>query len=90
MNMYRKLNCVCTHTYEDHSEYAQSPCERKTEKYPYVCTCYSYDPAGHNPELENILCPKCRALRMEKTDRIYICPACQYVLLESQVLEITG
>lgn len=90
MTMYKKLDCVCSHRYSDHSEYAQRPCIGKIEKYPYVCLCYSYDPVGHNPELENVLCPRCSLVRLEKIDRHYICIACSYVMLESQVLEITG
>jgi hypothetical protein len=88
--MYKKLDCVCGHGYINHSEYSQRPCVAKVDKYPFVCTCYNYDPAGHNPELENILCPQCRLLRMEKKEDIYYCLACNFTLFERQVLEITG
>lgn len=92
MTMYKKLDCTCGHDWLTHSSYVKNgPCYSKEVKFPLpICPCTNYDPAGHNPELENILCPKCRALRMEKADRIYMCPACQYILLESQILEITG
>jgi hypothetical protein len=29
-------------------------------------------------------------VRLERVDRHYICIACQYVMLESQVLELVG
>ena len=92
MNMYKKLNCECGHSYDDHSEYAQNPCIHKpmAGEYPLGCFCTKYDPAGHNPELENVLCPRCRLVRLERIDRHYICIACQYVMLESQVLELVG
>ena len=77
--MYRKLDCECKHAFENHV----TACN--------TCFCQAYDPAGHNPELENVLCPQCRLARLEKPfDKTYICPQCQYVMLESQVLEIVG
>jgi hypothetical protein len=92
MIMYRKLDCICGHPYGFHSDYSvvRLPCIHKIDKYPFVCLCINYDPAGHNPELENVLCPRCRLVRLEKVDRHYICIACQYVMLESQVLELVG
>jgi hypothetical protein len=76
--MYKKLACVCGHEFLKHE-----PCAD--------CLCNQYDPAGHNPELENVLCPECRLLRLEKLDdRTYICIACKYVMLESQVLRLVG
>ena len=85
MTMYKKLDCECGHGYNAHNlaDYKWGPlCSE--------CLCNKYDPAGHNPELENVLCPKCRLVRLEKIDRTYRCIACQYVMLESQILEITG
>jgi len=77
--MYKKVDCVCGHPYEDH----WMPDE--------TCKCEKYDPAGHNPELENVLCPRCRLARLEKpSEKTYMCPACQYVMLESQVKELVG
>jgi hypothetical protein len=93
MNMYRKLDCTCGHTYMDHSRYSEDdPClhDPMAGEYPLGCFCIKYDPAGHNPELENVLCPRCRLVRLEKVDLTYRCIACQYVMLESQVLEIVG
>jgi predicted DNA-binding helix-hairpin-helix protein len=84
MNMYKKLDCECKHDYRSHLTIAG----RETSC--IECYCSEYDPVGHNPELENILCPRCRLLRLEKADRIYVCYACQYVMLESQVLELVG
>lgn len=90
--MYKKLDCECKHQYMEHSIGGEiEPCIAKMDKHPFVCVCTNYDPAGHNPELENVLCPRCRLARLEKpSDKTYICPACQYVMLESQVLEIVG
>lgn len=82
MTMYKKLDCTCGHSYEQHASGCNPFC--------WEYDCLQYDPAGHNPELENILCPRCRLIRLEKIDRTYVCVACQYVMLESQVLEITG
>jgi hypothetical protein len=78
MIMYKKLDCECGHEYYRHS----SKCN--------TCFCEVYNPAGHNPELENVLCPRCKLVRLERVDRHYICVACQYVMLESQVLELVG
>jgi len=84
--MYRKLDCTCGHGYDCHiSDMGPSDFCGKG-----LCTCRAYDPAGHNPELENVLCPRCRKCRLEKTDRTYWCYSCQYVMLESQVLELMG
>lgn len=82
--MYKKLDCTCGHEYMQHEYnkgYSLDSC---------WCACIHYDPAGHNPELENVLCPRCRLVRLERVDRHYICIACQYVMLESQVLELVG
>lgn len=75
----KKLDCTCTHTLFDHVLGCQ------------VCSCEVYDPAGHNPELENILCSRCRLVRMERSDDgIYYCPVCSFILFEKQVLELVG
>lgn len=79
--MYKKLDCVCGHAYAYHD---RGYCEDLKDG------CAEYDPAGHNPELENILCPQCRLVRMERTDETYWCCACQYIMLERQVKEICG
>ena len=84
MSMYKKLNCICKHS-EDSHRLLNGSYDHCLE-----CPCQMYDPAGHNPELENILCPRCRLVRLEKIERHYICIACQYVMLESQVLELVG
>ena len=86
MNMYKKLDCECGHGYDCHIfEWGPEGFCGKG-----LCHCNKYDPAGHNPELENVLCPRCRLVRLERVDRHYICIACQYVMLESQVLELVG
>jgi hypothetical protein len=90
MNMYKKLDCICGHPAVEHQfkDGSFTPCylwDRED-----TCSCEVYDPAGHNPELENVLCPRCRLVRLEKVERHYICIACQYVMLESQVLELVG
>ena len=84
--MYKKLDCECGHTNEEHHDDANgAQCRVKS------CACPWYDPAGHNPELENVLCPRCRLARLEKpADKTYVCPACQYVMLESQVFRLVG
>lgn len=82
MTMYKKLDCICNHDYSKHIGGDNKLC--------LSCLCSQYDPAGHNPELENVLCPRCSLVRLEKTDRLYWCYACQYVMLERQVLELVG
>jgi len=84
ITMYRKLDCECKHTFAEHNnDIFDARCNG--------CECVDYNPAGHNPEIENVLCPRCRLARLEKpSDKTYICPACQYVMLESQVLKIVG
>ena len=84
MNMYKKLDCICGHDYDSHFTGYLKICGIPK------CKCEAYDAAGHNPELENVLCPRCRLARLEKTERTYWCYACQYVMLESQVLELVG
>lgn len=81
--MHRKLDCECTHSYDSHLRRDVLECEE--------CPCTAYDPAGHNPELENILCPRCRKVRLEKPyPRTYMCQICNYVMFEKQVLEALG
>lgn len=83
IDMYRKLDCECGHGYDCHID--EKFCGKG------ICDCKAYDPAGHNPELENVLCPRCRLARLEKpSEKTYMCPACQYVMLESQVLRLVG
>jgi hypothetical protein len=81
--MYKKLDCTCKHSYDSHLR-REEPLECEE------CFCTWYDPAGHNPELENVLCPRCSLVRLEKTDRTYWCYACQYVMFEWQVRELVG
>ncbi len=74
---YKKLDCECRHSFDRHIPKCNT------------CFCETYDPAGHNPELINILCPRCKLLRLEKFDRrTYHCIACQYIMLESQILKL--
>jgi hypothetical protein len=81
--MYKKLDCECKHTFEEHNnDTFDARCNG--------CECGDYDPAGHNPELENIICPQCSLTRMEKTDALYYCMACSFTLFERQVLEMVG
>jgi len=81
--MYRKLDCECKHAYDSHLRRDTFECEE--------CPCTFYDPAGHNPELENILCPQCRKVRLEKADsRTYECPICHYIMFERQVRDALG
>ena len=88
MNMYRKLDCTCGHSYVSH--FIGWNIDGLMGCGIQKCVCKEYDAAGHNPELENVLCPRCRLVRLEKVERHYICIACQYVMLESQVLELVG
>lgn len=83
--MNKKLACECKHTYSDHPANEGRVCAVP------LCGCSEYDPAGHNPELENVLCPRCRLLRLERFDkRTYVCIACNYIMLEKQVKELVG
>jgi len=78
------LDCECKHTHEEHSTDAQV-CTASG------CPCTVYDPAGHNPELINILCPQCRKVRLEKAAaRTYECPFCHYIMFEKQIKEVLG
>lgn len=78
MTLYKKLPCVCGHYFSSHITACRA------------CFCEAYDAAGHNPELENIICPHCKLVRLELLDNNYICPICQLILSEAQVLEIIG
>lgn len=78
MSLYRKVTCICFHAYEDHP----MGCN--------FCLCNGYNPAGHNPDLENVLCPMCRLVHLEKTDDTYVCISCGHVMTEKQVLELVG
>lgn len=83
--MYRKLDCECKHTHDEHSTTDAQVCTVA------LCPCTVYDPAGHNPELYNILCPRCRKVRLEKAyARTYACPVCTYIMFEKQVKEALG
>ena len=77
MILYKKLPCTCGHEFLKHE-----PCAD--------CLCNKYDPAGHNPELENIVCPECTLARLELVNKIYLCPVCSLELSEIQVLELVG
>lgn len=83
--MYKKLDCICGHEHFQHMYcrgYALDAC---------WCSCNHYDPAGHNPELENVLCPACRKVRMEKSkDSIYYCVICSFTLFDWQIKELVG
>lgn len=89
MILYKKLPCVCGHEYNGHSTNS-GVCIYKTEKYPFICLCTKYDPAGHNPELENVLCPGCKLTHLELFEKNYICLLCNCVLSEARVLEMVG
>lgn len=78
MTFYKKLACICGHLFDMHVSKCNS------------CFCESYDAAGHNPEIENIICPQCNLVRMEKRLDTYICYACDNVLFEKQVRQIVG
>ena len=89
--MYKKLDCVCGHIYEEHVMHDPMLIFLAEMSSGVNCMCPKYDPAGHNPELENVLCPRCRLARLEKpAEKTYVCLACQYVMLESQVLRLVG
>jgi len=85
MSYYRMLDCVCGHEFDKHI------CERNDQSDACWCSCAAYDPAGHNPELINVLCPQCRLVRLEKAAaRTYECPVCHYIMFERQILELLG
>ena len=82
MNLYRKLECTCGDSYFLHEEFDR--CQQGG------CACTSYDPAGHNPELENVLCPNCKLVYLQRSNKQYICFACQHTMTEAQVFVIVG
>lgn len=90
--LLEKVDCVCGHGYDIHSSYSENkPCCSKEIEAPFpVCPCTEYDPAGHNPELINVMCPACRLSLMDKGDRFYFCYGCGHTLFDKQVEEITG
>ena len=63
-SMNKKVNCTCGHTYEQHP----------------LPTCLAYDPAGHNPDVVNVLCPHCGLVRLEPFAQKYVCVACQCIM----------
>ena len=79
MSLYKLVDCVCGHAYNGHI----LGCNE-------CIPCTEYDPAGYNPELENILCPNCTLIRLEKLDGKYACIACKSIFTESEILEIVG
>ncbi|MGH7974890.1 MAG: hypothetical protein ACREBR_05145 [bacterium] len=78
MSLYRKLDCLCSHEFYSH----KPTCG--------LCSCPDYEANGHNPELENIVCPRCSLTRLEKVDDLYICVACSKTLTERQVWGLVG
>lgn len=78
MNLYKKLPCTCGHEFNSHIPGCRA------------CFCATYDAAGHNPELENILCPSCKLIHLEKVDKHYVCLSCQFNMTEAQVWELVG
>jgi hypothetical protein len=83
MILYKKLPCVCGHTEGQHKCGPTSVC--------LDCHCFEYDPAGHNPELENLMCTRCGLARFEKPiANLYVCPQCGYAVSEAVVLRIVG
>lgn len=82
MSLYKKLYCICGHGFDCHID--SLFCGKG------ICGCKMYNPAGHNPELENILCPNCKLIHMEKVDKHYICLSCQFDITEAQVWELVG
>ncbi len=86
MKFYRMLDCECKHTHAEHQDDTNG-----AQCTSAGCTCAAYDPAGHNPELINVLCPQCRKVRLEKAAaRTYECPVCHYIMFEKQILELLG
>lgn len=82
MNLYKKLACLCSHAEDRHRCGPTNIC--------LDCTCFGYDPAGHNPELENVICPQCKLTHLEKLGTQYICVLCHLVLSQAKVWEIVG
>lgn len=82
MSLYKKLDCTCGHGYDCHIDSLY--CGKG------ICNCKMYDPVGHNPELENVLCPKCKLTHLEKLNAQYICVLCYHVMSESQIWELVG
>lgn len=78
MILYKKLSCVCSHEFSSHIPGCR------------VCLCKQYDANGHNPELENVVCPECKLTHLERVDNHYICVVCQCTLSEATVLEMVG
>lgn len=74
--MSQQVDCMCGHDVEAHRIFICA-----------VCNCKKYDPAGHNPDLINIVCPACHMVRMEREQQfgIYFCVACNYVIPEDRI-----
>lgn len=94
MSLYKKLDCTCGHEYKLHLNSDGKECSCLaidiTKNDYYADKCHKYNPAGHNPELENILCPNCKLIHLEKIDKHYICLSCQFDITEAQVWELVG
>ena len=82
MSLYKKLACTCSHAEDRHRCGPTNVC--------LDCLCFEYDAAGHNPDLENVLCPNCKLVHLEKVDKNYVCLVCQHILSEVQVLVLVG
>jgi hypothetical protein len=82
VSLYKKLPCVCKHAEEQHRCGPTNICLN--------CLCFGYDAAGHNPDLENVLCPSCKLVHLEKIDKFYICISCNHTMSEKAVWELVG
>lgn len=87
MSLYKKVNCTCGHEYARHTFniYGDNPEEDGCD-----CSCLKYEAAGHNPELENVLCPDCHLVDLIRRKKLYVCVACGYSLPEKEVLRMVG
>lgn len=68
------VDCVCGHNVDAHRIFICA-----------TCNCLKYDPAGHNAEIVNLLCPSCRKSNMEKGFDTYFCYACNYTIPEDRI-----
>ncbi len=85
MSLYKKLPCICGHEFDSHN-LELNYCDA------FECgKCWGYDPDGHNPELENVLCPNCKKARLERPiENLYTCLQCKYAASEAVILRIVG
>lgn len=87
MTMYKKLDCICGHEELTHHYVMHAGGYDSDDMCSKNCLCEAYDASGKNPDVYNIICPRCHLSWMNKiiNETVYFCYACSFILFESQI-----